>query len=128
MHEQLCLAVVGSREYAYERRVRTLVRKVARLNASVIILSGGARGVDTWAVDEAERVGLPTEVLPAEWDKYGRAAGMIRNAQLVKRAGKVMAFWDGVSKGTRNTMDTASKAGKLLTSVRELLNWLKGVG
>jgi hypothetical protein len=40
---------------------------------------------------------------------------MIRNQDIVNAADKVVAFWDGVSKGTKNTIDTAKKLGKEVT-------------
>ena len=108
------LAVVGSRDYHDEKRVRRFIRRVAEKRPDTVIISGGARGVDTWAVDEACKMGLKTEVLKADWDRYGRSAGMRRNGELVELADKVKAFWDGSSRGTLNTINRAKKAGKLV--------------
>ena len=51
---------------------------------------------------------------PADWKQHGKAAGMIRNAEMVRAADWVVAFWDGKSKGTKNTIDTALRLGKRL--------------
>lgn len=105
------LAIVGSRDYPDEMQVR---QYVANLPAETIVLSGGARGVDTWAVDEAlKRWDLTAEVYPAEWQRYGKSAGYRRNADLVNAADQVVAFWDGRSSGTKHTIKLAQAAGKL---------------
>lgn len=53
-------------------------------------------------------------MFPADWDKYGRAAGPIRNKQMLEYILEenpiVAAFWDGKSRGTKNMIDQASKA------------------
>lgn len=64
------------------------------------IVSGGARGVDTCARENALSHGLKlTEFLP-EYDKYGRSAPLKRNITIIENADLVLAFWDGVSHGT----------------------------
>lgn len=79
------------------------------------IVSGHARGADTFAEDYAAANGLRCKVFAAEWDRYGRAAGPIRNRQMMQYAseenGAVLAFWDGKSKGTKNMIGQAQKAG-----------------
>ena len=51
------------------------------------------------------------EFLP-EYDKYGRAAPIVRNKKIVDYADKIIAFWDGQSKGTCSVIEYARKAGK----------------
>ena len=103
-------AIVGSREYANE----TLVRKFIRLlPKDSIIISGGATGPDSWAVDEAKKQGLKTIVFLAEWDKFGKRAGYLRNITIVNECDKLIAFWDGKSKGTKHSIDLANKQDKV---------------
>lgn len=106
------IAIVGSREFPDE----TLVREyVAGLEPhAVTIISGGARGVDSWAEDEAESWSIPTDIYPADWDEHGKAAGFIRNQMMVEEADAVVAFWDGESNGTRHSIKLAMDAGKPL--------------
>lgn len=54
------------------------------------------------------------EVYKPDWARYGRAAGAIRNKQIVDACDKLIAFWDGKSKGTKISIDMAEKQGKLL--------------
>jgi hypothetical protein len=104
------IAVVGSRGYADLEVVRQFVREQER---TTVIISGGAKGVDTEAVKEARRLRMPYEVYTADWHIHGRSAGPIRNRTLVEKADIVAAFWDGKSRGTKSTIDMARKAGKL---------------
>ena len=76
------------------------------------IISGGARGVDTCAAAFARDHGLKlTEFLP-EYDKYGRAAPIVRNRTIVEASDEVLAFWDGSSRGTKSVIDFCKKISK----------------
>lgn len=75
---------------------------IQKLNPSVII-HGGASGADSLAGIIALTLNIPVKVYPAEWKKYGKSAGYIRNAQMLEegKPDKVLAFWDGKSPGTK---------------------------
>lgn len=76
------------------------------------IVSGGARGVDTYAREFAKNHNLNLiEFLP-EYEKYGRRAPLIRNRLIVENCDCVLAFWDGKSRGTKYTIDLAKELGK----------------
>lgn len=77
------------------------------------IVSGGAKGADTYAREFAQKHGLNLiEFLP-EYDKYPpRVAPLRRNEQIVDACDCLLAFWDGVSRGTKYTIDLALKKGK----------------
>lgn len=79
-----------------------------------IIISGHANGADTIAEHYAMDHHLQCELYPAEWDKYGRSAGPIRNEQMAKIADKVIVFWDGKSHGTKNMIQQAIKYNREL--------------
>ena len=77
------------------------------------IVSGGAIGVDRCAAEYARKNGLKlTEFLP-QYQRYGRAAPIVRNKEIVDYADKVIAFWNGSSKGTLSVIKYAEKTGKL---------------
>ena len=64
------------------------------------IVSGGAKGVDTYARQYANEHNIKlTEFLP-EYNRYKRGAPLKRNIQIAEYADKVLAFWDGKSRGT----------------------------
>lgn len=103
------IAIVGSRNYPDAKRVFEFVHE---LPPDTVVVSGGAGGVDTWAILQAKRDGLATKVYPADWGKYGMSAGFRRNQTIVDDVDCVVAFWDGVSRGTADTIAKARKAGK----------------
>jgi hypothetical protein len=78
----------------------------------IVIVQGGAIGADFLGKRYAEQYNIPCEEFKAEWKKYGRAAGPIRNSAmletLVPGADVVVAF-----PGGRGTNDTVTKALKL---------------
>jgi hypothetical protein len=115
------VAIVGSRTFAYPEKVREYVRS---LPPGTIVVSGGAKGVDTIAEKEAIRCGLEIEIYYAKWNKHGKMAGYIRNTDIVEAADHIVAFWDGESTGTRDTISKTLRAKKRLTMIPE--NWCNG--
>lgn len=82
-------------------------------DGSLVVISGAARGVDTCAADFALVHNLQLLEYPADWDKYGKAAGPIRNKQMLDE-GKpdlVVAFLAEGSRGTANMIKQAEEAG-----------------
>ena len=79
---------------------------------NITILSGHCSGVDTMAEEYAKQHNLTLEIHPAQWQKFGRAAGPIRNREMVERADFVITFWDGQSKGTKSLIELAKKNRK----------------
>lgn len=76
-----------------------------------LLIEGGARGADNMARLFAEWQGIPVKTFNADWDKHGRAAGPIRNRQMLVE-GKpdlVVAFEGG--RGTANMVEQARRAG-----------------
>lgn len=106
------VAIVGSRGYPHRKDVREWI--VSRLTRDDVVISGGARGVDSWANDIAKSLYIKSRVFPAEWEKFGRSAGYLRNADIVDAADLVVAFWDGQSRGTKHTIDLALQKRKRL--------------
>lgn len=67
-----------------------------------LVISGTARGVDRAGEQWAREHGIPILRMPADWERYGKRAGMIRNAAMADNAEALVAVWDGVSRGTEN--------------------------
>jgi hypothetical protein len=112
---QVRIAIIGSRGWPFPETVRAVVRRLAEKDSSIVIVSGGARGVDSVAERAAKAAGLEVVVYEADWDRHGRAAGMLRNTTIVEDADKVLVFWDGSSRGTADTVRKARVAGKPVT-------------
>jgi hypothetical protein len=117
--------ICGSRDWADERKVRTELCSLVSFIGDVTIVHGDCpTGADAfarrWAVDRGAR----EERHPADWKRHGRAAGPIRNQEMVDAgADLVLAFWDGKSRGTRDMLERAVKAGIKAKWVSEVGSW-----
>lgn len=91
-----------------------ILDRLGKLPAGAIILEGGANGADTLARHAAERLGFAVMEFPADWDKHGRAAGPIRNRQMLdEKPDLVIAFHSNLaaSRGTADTVREAKRRG-----------------
>ena len=103
------LAIVGSRKFADYGHLCCILRQVqTRIDG---IVSGGAPGADTLAEHYAHEHNIPMIVHRAEWDRYGKSAGLRRNARIVADADAMIAFLAPESKGTRNSIKLAEQKG-----------------
>ena len=105
------IAIVGSRDFPSRDLILGYVGSLRPKKDGIVIISGGARGVDTWAIEAAEIEDMSYEIFDADWEKHGKKAGFMRNLTLVQEADGVIAFWDGESKGTLHTIKAAAGAG-----------------
>jgi len=105
------LAVVGSRDFSDSETMARVLDRIRAKHPQVTIVSGAGRGADTLAANYAKANGLTLIEFPADWNKHGRAAGPIRNQQVVDASDAVLAFWDGQSPGTKITIDMARRKG-----------------
>lgn len=71
------------------------------------IVSGRATGADKLGEQYAKANKYKLTTFPANWTKYGKAAGPIRNKEMADYANAIIAFWDGVSPGTKNMIKVA---------------------
>jgi len=109
------IAIVGSRTFDDYNLLSDIVGRFAAHYVKVTIVSGGATGADLLAKRFAEDSGFDyLEFLP-DWDKLGKKAGFVRNEDIIKSSDVVFAFWDGVSKGTANSLNWAKKMRKPTT-------------
>ena len=126
-NDEFRILVCGGREYGYRTNAetnkkerhqpdidhiwRTLNLVRSAINRPLIVIEGEQRGVDRLAREWAEERGLDVRGFPADWNKYGKRAGFIRNSQMLKE-GKphaVIAFPGGV--GTKMMIAIARKEG-----------------
>lgn len=79
----------------------------------ITIVSGGCPlGADFICEQEARRRNWTVEVHPANWARYGKRAGMVRNQEMVDLGADLCwAFWDGESRGTQHCANAATMAG-----------------
>ncbi len=75
------------------------------------IISGMAKGADTLGIKYAEEHKLTMVLYPANWKKYPRMAGILRNMNMLVTATHLVAFWDGKSHGTKHMIEIAKAKG-----------------
>lgn len=111
MHVMVC----GSRSIKDKKWVFQCIEKcIKRLDCSddFTLIEGGAKGVDSFAKEWAQVRGIKTAEAKPEWDKYGYAAGIIRNKKMVEKSDYVLILWDGISRGTKSDIDFSKKLNK----------------
>jgi uncharacterized phage-like protein YoqJ len=81
------------------------------------IITGGAKGVDALAEHYADSHRLSKTVIRPKYEKYGKAAPLKRNELMVELADEVIALWDGISRGTKYTVEYAKKKNKTVKIV-----------
>ena len=111
------VAVIGSRGFDdYELVVKTL----SNMNITLLV-SGGAKGADSLGEKYAKEHNIETRIFLPDWTKYKRAAGVIRNTDIINESDVVVAFWDGESKGTLDSINKAKKLNKSLKIIEYLV-------
>lgn len=116
--DQVRLAIVGTRSKGrndYQEFLNLLKDYISRLEEEGItiisIVTGDASGIDSYARRYAKESSLHLQVFKADWSSFGRAAGPMRNTLIVKNSDILVAFWDGESPGTKNSILQARKRG-----------------
>jgi len=128
--DEFKLIVAGGRDFNdYEllsNRLLAIVNEGDLKNYDVSIVSGMAQGADALAVRFATEHNVTLHKFYANWDKYGRRAGFLRNEQMAGFADGLLAFHDKASKGTAHmikTMRMQSKPTYVINYVKEQLEF-----
>lgn len=96
-----------TRYYPFAKRMDALIKRFPK--DEVLIIEGGARGVDYLAFLYALRRGIKCLTFNPDWDNLGPSAGFIRNAEMLEIATHCATFWDGKSKGTGHVVGDAHR-------------------
>lgn len=115
--KEIAILIVGSRSYTdYDEFCKVMNHLLSHyLSEQITIISGRAKGADSLAERYAREQSTKLIVIPAEWEKYGKSAGYIRNEEMHKTLAThypnrhVIAFWDGESRGTKHSFELAKK-------------------
>jgi hypothetical protein len=103
--------VCGSRELSGSDWMRIYTR-LEQLPDGTTVMHGDARGVDRKVEEFCRTLSIPCRAFPADWERYGKRAGHVRNAEMLDKGPElVLAFWDGHSKGTENVIREARIRG-----------------
>lgn len=105
----MIFAVVGSRHFFGYEQVSKILDEYTFFITGIV--SGGALGVDTLAIRYAKEHGIPWVEHLADWGKYGKKAGHLRNRLIVSDADFMLAFPTSDSKGTINSINLAREKG-----------------
>jgi len=122
------VAVIGSRtftNYTFMERVLNALNELSKITQ---VISGGAGGADSLSEVWADLNDVEKMIFIAEWDKldqpdanikvnkfghkYDAMAGFRRNKNIVNNSDVVIAFWDGLSKGTLDSIQYAKEINK----------------
>jgi hypothetical protein len=132
MTETYRILITGSREFDdYTTVCMELGGVMRHLMATtrpfprIVVVHGAARGADTLADRAARAFGMETEPHPADWTRYGKRAGFIRNAEMVALgASRALAFYKtgAAHRGTDHAVALAEKAGIPVRRVTDSLD------
>ena len=106
--------IAGSRDFSdYDALKSYADAKLSNISRrdSIEVVSGCARGADTLGERYAEERGYGIKKFPADWNRYGKSAGYLRNVEMAEYADALIAFWDGKSKGTEHMIRIAKNRG-----------------
>jgi hypothetical protein len=101
--------VAGGRDFNDYTLLKQKCNEVLSNYTDVEIVSGGADGADKLGELYAKDFGYQLKRFPANWNKFGPSAGMIRNREMAEYADILIAFWDETSKGTSNMIKVAKE-------------------
>lgn len=114
------LIVAGGRDFSNTELFLKTMQQVEQELAeySVSLVSGMAKGADKMGWQFARDQGITCHEFPADWDKYGKAAGFRRNQEMADFSDGLVAFWDGKSHGTKHMIETMKAQNKWIMVVR----------
>lgn len=100
--------IAGGRDFNdYPLLAKTMDELLVNIPDEIIVVSGTAKGADTLGERYAVERGYSIYTFSADWKKYGKRAGFLRNEEMAKNADALVAFWDGESRGTKHMIDLA---------------------
>lgn len=104
--------IAGGRDFRdYDLLAKTMNHLLSNVSDEITVVCGKARGTDTLGEQYAKEHGYPVQYFPADWNRYGKAAGYLRNTEMAQNADALVAFWDGMSLGTRHMIEIAKAHG-----------------
>lgn len=109
------IAVIGSRNFKDQNLLKTVLDAETQM---IELITGGAVGADTLAENWAKEKQLPVTIIKPNYEKFGKYAPLERNNKIIDSAEKVIAFWDGQSKGTQYVIKECQRLGKPLKLVK----------
>ena len=104
------LIIAGSQTFTdYQRLCQTLALERSRITQ---VLTGGARGAEQLGYRWAWKHQVKHQLFRADWERFGKSAGVRRNYQMAQASDMLLAFWDGRSAGTQHMISCMQQLGK----------------
>jgi Protein of unknown function (DUF2493). len=110
--------IAGGRKFNDYSLLSSVCDHMLQNQEEIEIVSGTAGGADRLGERYAEEKGYKLTKFPADWEKFGKGAGYIRNKQMAEYADALIVFWDGESSGTKHMINLAKKEGIKVKIVR----------
>lgn len=101
--------IAGSRTILDYELVKQAIKEADFIITEIV--SGRAVGPDMLGEKYAMEHNIPIARFPADWNKYGKGAGHIRNKEMANYADQLILVWDGESNGSRSMLGYAQKKG-----------------
>jgi hypothetical protein len=105
----LKVGIIGSRNFDDYDLLEESILEIVKLEDIDAIISGGARGADTLAEKFAVKHNKIKVIFKPNWIRYRSQAGFLRNTDIVETSDILIAFWDGKSSGTKDSISKAEK-------------------
>lgn len=114
------LAIVGGRDYTDYNNFHIIVNNYCNKLGKLpdYIISGGAKGIDTMAEIYANQYNIETIIYKADWNTFGKKAGILRNTDIISESTHVLALPTYNSIGTYDSINKAKKMNKQLTIIK----------
>ena len=110
------IVIAGSRSFHdYQLLCQTLARERHRITQ---VLTGGARGAEQLGYRWASKHAVKHQLFRADWERFGKSAGVRRNHQMAQAGDMLLVFWDGQSPGTAHMVQCMQQLGKPCVIVR----------
>ena len=104
--------ITDPKQYVFDK----MDQYVSKHGKPSLVISGGAKGADTYGVQWAQSRGIQTKEYKPDQRLINttnfRNAAMTRNTDIVNNSDRVVAFWDKKSTGTKDTLTKAKKSKK----------------
>jgi predicted Rossmann-fold nucleotide-binding protein len=117
------VGVIGSRNFNDYILLKETLDNILSKKGISLIVSGGAKGADALSELWATQNNIKTLIFKPDWS-IGKSAAAIRNQKIVENSDIIIAFWDGISKGTKMTIDMATskniKVSKVIYKIHKI--------
>lgn len=98
------VGIVGTTEYPNTAIIEATVKLIYDINPDTVIVSGEGGNVDNTTLNYAKKLRMNRLEFPAQWDRFNKRAGFIRNPYIADMSDYLIAFWDGKSNGTKDAL------------------------